>query len=181
MRLLTILTLLVLVAGGLGMALAQPGATSGGAAGAANDRPCAPATGAASNATFAQWRLACVRNMTELRRASMESFLENRTLALARHEANLSHVRATFEDGKVAALTDCLAQAAPFGRNASGPHGGVLAGCMKDKMKPLRDAAQASHKAERQTITDALQAARERAKAQFRADEQAWLAANPRP
>jgi len=173
MRTLTVL-LLVGLAAGAGLGAAQSATTVT----ATNDHPCA-AEG--RNATTLQWRAHCAQNMTTFLRASIEQFNENRSLLLAQHEANESHVRATFADGKLAALQDCLAQAAPFGRNASGPHSGVLAACLKEKMAPLRDAAKASHQAERQSLGDALQAARETAKARFAAQRDAWLAANPKP
>lgn len=177
-RLLTALALLALVAGGAGAALARTNATAT-YSGSAPDRPCAVSD--APSAAQAEWRLACARNVTELRRLAIESFNENKTLAIIQHEDNLSHVRATFEDGKLQAYQDCLARAAPFGRNTSGPHGGALASCMKDKLQPLRQAALASHQAERQALVDAIKAARDGAKAQFQMQEQAWLAANPRP
>ena len=178
-RILLALALLGLAAGGVGLAFAQPTTTSSG--GAALDRPCAPAAGENRSVALAEWRLACARNLTEMRRDSIESFNENRTLALLTHQDNLTHIRATFEDGKLQAYKDCLAQAAPYGRNASGPHGGVLASCLHDKLPPLRDAATASHQAERKAVADALAAARDAAKAQFDQMAQAWLAANPRP
>jgi hypothetical protein len=179
-RLLLALALFGLVAGGVGLAFAQPTTTPSGGA-TTTDHPCAPAAGENRSAALAAWRLACARNMTELRRLAIESFNENRTLALLAHEDNLTHVRATFEDGKLAAYKDCLAQAAPFGRNASGPHGGALASCLHGKLPPLRDAAMASHQAERKAVSDALAAARDAAKAQFDQMAQAWLVANPRP
>ncbi len=178
-RLPTTLLLLALVAGGVGVALAQSDNATTSGSPAAPEKPCA-ASGAPS-AAQAKWRAECVTNMTRFRFTALERFEENKTLAILQHDANLSHVRATFEDGKLQAYKDCLAQAAPYDRNASGPHGGVLASCMKDKLAPLRQAALASHQAERQALADALKAAKEGAKAEFAALEHDWLASNPRP
>src|SRR5581483_8581679 len=145
-RLPTTLLLLALVAGGVGVALAQSDNATTSGSPAAPEKPCA-ASGAPS-AAQAKWRAECVTNMTRFRFTALERFEENKTLAILQHDANLSHVRATFEDGKLA---------------------------------PLRQAARASHQAERQALPDALKAAKEGAKAEFAALEHDWLASNPRP
>jgi hypothetical protein len=119
--------------------------------------------------------------MTMFRRNSIEGFNENRTLARFQFEANMSRIRTTFLEGKLQAAKDCMAQAAPVPRNASGPHSGVFGGCMRAALAALRTTAQADRQANTTAWSGMAGSWRTNAKAQFEADRDAWLAANPKP
>jgi hypothetical protein len=174
-RILTIVVLLALAGAAATTAIAQSEnntTTSDGSGGA----------GGNGNATaLHEWQREHVQNLSAFRRQALESFAENRTLLQAMFEANLSQIRTTFLEGKVAAIESCLAQAAPYGRTDKGPHDGVYADCMKTALESLRDNATAAHKAQVDNWRTSIAALREASKDQFQSDKAAWEAAHPRP
>ena len=123
--------------------------------------------GGGPDQTAREQRISALR---EARNASIESFKENRTAALADYHAAFNATKASFLENKTRVLAECAALRNETSGNATpGGEGNNTGGCVKDGLKPLIEKAHHEHKAQKDTLKERLMSAREAAKASFAA------------
>lgn len=107
------------------------------------------------------------------RNASLASFKENRTAALAEYHAAHNATKASFLENKTRVLAECQALKNTTDDKNATQH------CVRDGLKPLIEKARAEHRAAKDAFHAKMQAARAAAMEQFRAAREQWRADHP--
>lgn len=111
----------------------------------------------------AQARRDRMQALHDARNASLASFHENRTAAIAEYRAANEATRASFLENKTAVIDGCRAA-----RNASAEdNNSAFAKCVSDGLKPLIQKARAEHQAHREAFIEKTTAARKAAMESF--------------
>jgi len=117
----------------------------------------------------AQERRERAAELREARSASLASFHENRTAAIADFRAEHNETKRSFLENKTLVIDGCSAA-----RNETDDdNNSEYAKCVSDGLRPLIQQARAEHKAQREAFHDRMLAARSAAIAQFQAARQA--------